>query len=226
MRLQEETKDALLDVAYAISRDEIRPALCAVWLNRGWAIATDAYRASIHPAEDWTDEPVPFWLHDLAESNGSVKVAEGVFPKPTTFPEWWTFVKPTPHRAVFDRAELMASLRSLTITKDGQYPEPVWFFAHRDVGRARFSLITTTDNASIDARLGGWLPTFGVQRSYLLDALRAVECHEVAISARDPKSPVVLAEADDEDPEGGFEVVMPCFGSYRFPLPALVEGKS
>lgn len=234
LHLDDDTLDALWEVRYAVSRDDARPALCAVWLQEGWAVATDSYRASMRPVETWTDAPVAVTIDDLAASNGTTKVSK--FPSPV--PPWWSFCKQaTPHAAAFNRAELIETLRGVeTPQTPARQPEPIWLFSGRYVmAPPTLHLITTASRAAIRpaSTLGRqWLPTLGVQKQYLLAALRASDSRWVQIAARDPYSPIILRDWDedeardgDEDWESGFEAVMPCFGS-RDVRPPLKESSS
>lgn len=221
LRLDAETVDALWEVRYATSTDECRPALRAVWLNQGWAVASDSYRLSARPVDAWTDGPVAVPPDALVDGNGSYDTEE--FPLP--LPSWDTLVEPTPHSAVFIRSEILAAAKQVEVMKKPA-AEPVWLFSHRGFGTQRVALISNQSHVTVrtrDSRVRGWLPTVGLQKQFLVDALRASDSERVCIAANDPRSPVAFFDydEDDEDPESGFELVMPCCG--RGDLAALTE---
>jgi hypothetical protein len=238
LRLDEETLDALWEVSYAAATDDLRPALGAVWLRDGWALATDSYRASVRPVDVFCDEPVGIPLGELPvtapatwRSNGKALLDPARPGKQV--PAWHTFTKATPHRAIFDRAELIAAVAETKVARFDGAVEPIWVFFNRGPGYTtpRVSLVTTPGQTSLrcrqffyDGRVRNWLPLIGLDRRFLLDALRASDSPVVAVAALDPHSPVVFYDFDGDeedgehtDPEAGFEIVMPCLGGTNRP---------
>ncbi len=224
--------------AYAVSRDETRPALMGIlWEIKPTSlamIATDAHRLSKIEADfDWGVTDIKNIITDTAGLLHFVRLSEGqnegtVFfnDKQLSFKTGNTILHTRMHdgpfpdytavipqgnnmKVIADREQFMGGVRRVSITADRITSQ---IRIGLDSGKLEMSA-TGTDGSRAEDEMAvsfdGEAMEIGFNYSYLLDVLKNIDAKEIVISVKDSQSAALLAPITEDEKTNLLCLLMP-----------------